>query len=434
MADTKFVWYGGNGAASIEEIREEIEKQLANIDLTGYVKEEDLDGYAKKEELVGLVKNEDLGAYLKRNELVAGNGIGITEDLETKKITIAYTGQAGGITEEQARQIASEQAAAKISESNLASKDDLNNLASKDDIPKNISDLNNDSGFVKTSELSPVATSGNYSDITGTPAPYDDSELRTLISNLNTTVSGLNDKVTELDETVSDMTAHAVPPTFTEPSLTISGTDISTEIPEGQTKNVTITLTFDRGSISTGGNTVGAATGYSLNGGAYQTSNVFNVTVSEANKTFKGKVRYGQGDQPTDSKGANYGTPREAGELESGTIEYKFASAPPASDETIWSNAANILNVVKMTNVKESDKQWTVDWVPQTEENPEIFDVPASWNVVSVETINNLTNMWQTIAQSFDISDTTHDGVAYKRYTDNREYDDGGRSIRVTWS
>ena len=393
MADTKFVWYGGNGAGSVEEIREEIEKQLANIDLTGYVKEEDLDSYAKKEELVGLVKTEDLGAYLKRNELVAGNSIGITEDLETKKVTIAYTGQDGGITEEQVRQIASEQAAAKIAEGNYAS---------KNDIPKNISDLNNDSGFVKTSELSPVATSGKYSDITGTPAPYDDSELRTLIANLNTTVSGLNDKVTELDETVSDMTAHAVPPTFTEPSLKISGTDISAEIPAGQTKNATITLTFNRGSISTGGNTVGAATGYSLNGGAYQISNVFNVTVSETNKTFKGKVRYGQGDQPTDSKGANYGTPREAGELESGTIEYKFASAPPASNETIWSNAANILNVVKMTNVKESDKQWTVDWAPQTEENPEIFDVPASWNVTAVETINNLTNMWQAIGQSFD--------------------------------
>lgn len=371
------------------------------------------------------VVKEGLNSKLDKNKLTQGYRISIS-DTATGEIVIAYVPGDDEITASKVREI--------IADSNLASKDDISNLASKDDIPTNISDLNNDSGFVKTSELSPVAISGNYSDVTGTPDPYDDSELRALIANLNTMVSGLNDKVTELDETVGDMTAHAVPPTFTEPSLTISGTDISTEIPAGQTKNATITLTFDRGSISTGGNTVGAATGYSLNGGAYQTSNVFNVTVSETNKTFKGKVQYGVGDQPTDSKGANYGIPRPAGEIESTTIEYQFAAAPPSNEETIWSNAANILNVVKMTDVKESDKQWSVHWVPQTEENPEIFDVPASWNVTAIETINNLTNMWQTIAQSFDVSDTTHDGVAYKRYTDNREYDDSGRSIRVTWS
>lgn len=510
----------------------------------------------------------------KQDKLTAGSGIDIKKNDSTGETVISYTGEAGGITEERAREIATEQANAQIAGADFAK---------ESDIPKNLSDLNNDTGFigtdglsdyVKADALSAVATTGNYSDLTGTPtipeayddsalagrissletdveslkeaggvtdsvawanvigkptdlvqdasyvhtdnnytnadasklgslaniknvgaglslgtdgtltstasgsgdenvietvkvngtalvpdsskavnisvpAAYDDTELRNSIASTNTSVSKANSDIAGLQAALTALQAEVdelksggggsgggTAPTITQPKLMIQGTNISTAIAAGQTSNETITLTFDRGTISSGGNTAGAATGYSLNGGAFQTSNVFNVTVSESNKTFKGKVQFGAGDQPKDSNGDNYGTPMAAGEIESGTIEYTFSSSTPdpTDNATIWSNAKNIMSVTEMTDVKKSDGSWAVLWVPQTEDNPEIFDVPASWNVTAVETINNLTNLWQNVLQSFDISDTSHGGVAYKRYTDNREFDDGGRHIRVTWS
>lgn len=334
---------------------------------------------------------------------------------------------------------------------NEFTEDDIKAIVA-DNVPTKLSDLTNDAGFVASDDLAPIALSGDYSDLSNAPAPYDDSAIQAAISNLDGKVSDLEIKDTltvseffgQLEpgkeyppgtpfiDILKDILDPPVPPKITEPKLTISGTDSGTDIPSGTTKTATITLTFNQGTISSGGNTVGAAIEYSLNGGAYQASNVFNVTVSETNKTFKGKVRYGEGDQPKDSKGENYGTPRSAGELESGTITYKFVT--PAGAATLWSNAANILQVVQETSAKYENKQHVFHWCPQTEANPEIFDVPATWNITAIDTINDLNGQWESVSHNFDITDTTHNGVAFKRYTDAREFDDDGRDIRLTWT
>ena len=347
------------------------------------------------------------------------------ENFSTGKTVVSYVPGDDEITAEKVREII-----------------EGSNLASKNDIPTKLSDLTNDSGFIGGDNLASIQNS--ISTLNGRV-----SEAENNITALEGETTGIKETLTvspnigqlpvgkeyppgtTLTDIIKDILDPAMPPTITEPRLSISGTESGVDILSGQTKNATITLTFNRGTISSGGNTVGAAIEYSLNGGAYQASNVFNVTVSESNKTFKGKVKYGEGDQAKDSKGDDYGTPREAGELESGTITYKFVT--PAQAATLWSNAANIMNVVQETGAKESLKQYVFHWCPQTEANPEIFDVPATWNLLKIETINDLNGQWESVAHNFVISDVTHNGIAYKRYTDDREFDDDGRDIRLTW-
>ena len=70
---------------------------------------------------------------------------------------------------------------------------------------------------------------------------------------------------------------------------------------------------------------------------------------------------------------------------------------------------------------------------------PEIFDVPSSWTVTAVETLNPLSGQWEDCASEFTTSSTTHDdaggvSTAYTRYTDNRGYGAGARQVRVKWS
>jgi len=219
----KLEWYGGNGVVSIEKIREEIERQIAYIafDLSEYAKKEDVpqnisdlnndSGYQTAAEVDSAidaklsgyqpvvtiddtlsdtsenpVQNKAIKAALdsislsgvivdsvisadsenpvqnkiiagalddKQDKLTAGDSISIEKNAGGDTV-ISYTGEIGGITEDQARQIAAEQAAEKIAEGNFAK---------VDDIPTNISDLNDDVGYAKTSDI---------------PDEYDDTQIK----------------------------------------------------------------------------------------------------------------------------------------------------------------------------------------------------------------------------------------------------------------
>lgn len=241
---------------------------------------------------------------------------------------------------------------------------------------------------------------------------------------------------TSLETIIRDMVEPTLYPTLTAPSTSLSGTGDKL-LEKGATLNVTITATFNRGSINpaygTSGYRSGAATGYVLNGGTSQAENTWSETVAENNKSFTAVVSYAAGEQPKDSKGNNYSDPLAAGSVTSNTVNYKFAYA-------MWANTAAIATVAKLSLIDNTTtKQRDLSFPAQTVANPEVFDVPASWTVTAVQVKNDLSGAWEDASSQFTVTDTTHpdagnNTVNYKRYTFNMGVDTGARQIRVKWS
>ena len=226
-----------------------------------------------------------------------------------------------------------------------------------------------------------------------------------------------------------------------DPELVAPSVVLSTTSPlvmkTGSTADVTITATFDRGSITpsngTSGYRSGAADTYALNGGTAQATGEFaNVTVSESNDSFVGTVTYAAGEQPKNSRGGDYSTPLGAGSVTSEALEFEFV-------DPLWANTASISSIAELAVVSKSAKVKEFTFPAATSANPEVFDVPASWTVTAVEVYNQLAGTWDDDASEFDITNTTHDDAAgtsvnYKRYTCNLGYDMGSRRIRIKWS
>ena len=235
---------------------------------------------------------------------------------------------------------------------------------------------------------------------------------------------------TSLEDIFRDLLNPTERPTFTGPSAKITSS-ISTLQEVGTTPTAVLTVSFDRGKIQpaygTSGYRSGNATGYILNGGAEQSGNTFSVTVSETNKNFTATVKHADGEQPKDSAGNDYSSPLAAGQVTSDTLKFEFVNP-------IYSNATNITQIAKEQLVSKSSGIKSFNFPAQTQEHPQMFDVPASWNVTAVESFNTLSQSWQNAASGFDVTDTTHDGVAYKRYTDNRNAAAGARQVRFKWT
>lgn len=241
-------------------------------------------------------------------------------------------------------------------------------------------------------------------------------------------------KDTSLEDIIINMLTKKNVPTITEPSVSISGSG-NKLLETGATQNVTITLTLNRGSISpaygTDGYRVGEATAYSLNGGGEQVENTFSETVSESNASFTGTIKYAAGPQPKDDEGENYDEAKEAGSLTTSALVYEFV-------DPIYSNAANINTIAKEPLVKRSVGEKTFVFPPCTVANPEVFEVPASWSVLAVEVLNDMSGKFEP-CDEFVASDVVHPNAAnvdvlYRRFTDSRGYAAGSRTIKVRWS
>lgn len=235
---------------------------------------------------------------------------------------------------------------------------------------------------------------------------------------------------TNLEQIFRDMLNPVENPTLTNPSASMTaGGGLLVE--QGVPTQKTLTVSFNRGSINpaygTSGYRSGAATGYSLNGGAQQSGNTFTVTVQESNKTFTASVSYAAGEQPKNSAGQDYDSPLPAGSVNTSALTFEIV-AP------LWSNDSNIAEVTKEPLVSKSTKVKQFDFPAQTAANPEIFDVPADWTVTGVELLNTLSGQWVDCASEFTVTDTTHNGIAYKRYTYNVGIATGARSVRVKWN
>jgi len=241
---------------------------------------------------------------------------------------------------------------------------------------------------------------------------------------------------TPLETLLRDLLEPTLFPTLTNPSASLTATGAKL-LEKGATLATTFTIAFNRGTINPqytaeSSYRSGEATGYSLNGGTAQAGNTFSVTVTEAQKTYQGNVAYAQGVQPKDSKGKDYQSPLPAGSVNTNTINYEFVDA-------LWANTGNIATVAKLALVSKSAKQKDFAFPAQTVANPEIFDVPASWNVTAVQVKNDLSGAYEDAISQFTVTDVTHDdasgtSVAYKRYTFNLGYDTGARSVRLKWN
>lgn len=258
--------------------------------------------------------------------------------------------------------------------------------------------------------------------------------------NVTKTVGGVTSGTTYVDGTsleqiFKDMLNPREVPTFVNPSASLY-TASSKLLEKGSTLLTTITVNFNRGSITpaygTSGKRAGEATSYSLNGGSTQASKDFSVTVDESHKSYTGTVNYAQGEQPKDSHGNDYSTPLPAGSVTSSALEFEFVDA-------LWANTANIATVAKLDLVSKTAKQNVFNFPAATIANPETFDVPASWTVTAVEVKNDLTGAWDNCDTQFSHSEVQHSdasgtSVSYTRYYCNLGYDMAARQVRVKWS
>lgn len=223
-------------------------------------------------------------------------------------------------------------------------------------------------------------------------------------------------------------------PTIIEPSVLLvpSGSMV---METGSSKTVTMIIKPNFGSIipayGTSGKRAGDIIGYKLNGSEVSGDTIA-VAVDENNRIFGCSVIFGPGEQPLDSVGNDFNAPYPGGEASSPIVSYEFV-------DCLWSNADDNSVVAKEPVISKSAKSRQFIFAPQTATSPEIFDVPASWNVTKIEVLNEITERFEDNAKEFTVSDTIHPNaagvdVAYKRYTDNRGYNAGERTIKITWS
>ena len=279
--------------------------------------------------------------------------------------------------------------------------------------------------------LAKVAETGSYNDLTDQPEGSALSMDLVITKPVGGVTFGKTYPVgTNVEDILKDILNPVENPAFTMPSATITG-DGPALLEAGTTANKTLTISFNRGTINpaygTSGYRSGEAISYQLNAGAEQSSNKFNVEVSESNNSFTGTVNYAAGEQPKNSIGSDYDSPLAAGSVNTNRLSFEFV-------DPIWSNAANISAVAKEALVSKSAKQKQFYFPAQTATDPEVFDIPASWSVTAVEVLNTLSNQWQDATSEFDITDVAHGAVAYKRYTYNQGIATGSRSVRVKWN
>ena len=252
-------------------------------------------------------------------------------------------------------------------------------------------------------------------------------------------VGGINtgityDQGTLIETILRDMLCPTMYPKLINPSLTLTSSG-SLLLEKGTSKMETITANFNRGSIDpaygTSGYRSGEAQIYKLNNGNEQTSNVFTVALDQTHNIFVGNVIYAEGEQPKDSSGNNYSTPLPAGSINSSTLTFEFVNA-------IWANETNAETISKCELVSYFVKQKIFTFSNCSVTNPEVFDVPTSWNITAIEVKNDLNNLFEDCSVEFTLSDIEHSNaggntVAYTRYTCNLGYDMASRTIRIKW-
>lgn len=176
-----------------------------------------------------------------------------------------------------------------------------------------------------------------------------------------------------LDDVVRQLLLATFYPTYIAPTSPLTSS-LASSVEAGLTGNITLTLTYNKGSINGDnvggiwsesalqGYRAGSATNYIINGVNKNLVNThtFSSTIIEGANTWYGTTSYGIGAQPKDSSGANYGTPLAAGSIISSVVvngrrklfyNSDLASAVPySSSAQIRSMSSFVLNPTNGTS------------------------------------------------------------------------------------
>tara|TARA_R110000772_G_scaffold5884_1_gene20918 strand:- start:388 stop:1710 length:1323 start_codon:yes stop_codon:yes gene_type:complete len=208
---------------------------------------------------------------------------------------------------------------------------------------------------------------------------------------------------------------------------------------------ITLTSTFNRGSINpaygTNGFRSGLPNAYIYTGGgsitspqsstslSNNTSNTVSYTVVSGYNNWTSAISYDQGPQPLDSTGNNFNTPLPAGTTSS--ITRNIRGVYPTFATTV-----NISTLTKQT-LQSMTFYEQVSMVAETGGNKQIIEIPVAWSTITgLQQFNTFSGTWDSINLSqFTITSVTNtiqgNVINYNRYTHNGATI-GARQLRFT--
>ena len=259
------------------------------------------------------------------------------------------------------------------------------------------------------------------------PAGALEGELRVSSAVGGATSGKKYDAGTSLEAVLRDMLNPVLNPTFIAPSATLRSNAARTiygiDEPVG---NVTFTLTFDRGAISTGGSRAGEATAYVIDGRTGSTVAIdmdARFGAAEA-VTMRGTVQHSQGDQPKNSAGEDWGEPLGAGSVNSNTIV--FTKKP-----YIYTTKSGVF--ARMSIAEYNASPLEIELENGDGVTKPVATVALPDKAKSIQTYNIFTSAWDDCSAEFTETAITLDGRAYYKYEDSRGYASGDRPLKFTW-
>ena len=237
-----------------------------------------------------------------------------------------------------------------------------------------------------------------------------------------TKVSALEGKT--YSEMFDDLLFPTVNPTFTAPTASIAWKNYATvqEVGSAGPTSENFTTGYNAGAINLNG------VKQANRGGTHDTANSFIYVNGDANnKTlpttlalgatkFKYRAAFGEGPQPKNNKGGDYGSPLAAGTVDSAEISVNGTYPWFASTATAGSLTKQSLVAWNATAGAMSSGEFTVQ--PHTAAAPQMFKLPRKAS--SLQMYNTVAKAFETVALS-DWTETsaseTINGVSQTYYT-----------------
>lgn len=277
---------------------------------------------------------------------------------------------------------------------------------------------------INTSEIGKVKTVDNVEPDEDGNVKLDKLYINTnIVSDVNEGAIKVGDVITKgttLEGFVKMLVEKTFFPTFVAPTFSLSNNAGTREI--GETINLTLTGTFNRGAIniilgdgvSTKQNDrAGVANEYIIDGtsSSGNTKTITGYKVKSSN-SFSATVNYVQGPQPKDSKGNNFQTPLSAGSLNASssfTGYYKRFygpsdgnTAPRALPSNAFDNAPTTFNLVTGTTYRIFEL-----YIPNNRTLSEVLDLDA---------LNANITANYVFQGTVQVADAGGDMVTYKHY------------------
>ena len=221
-------------------------------------------------------------------------------------------------------------------------------------------------------------------------------------------------------------------PTLSNPSNGFSLSTSGLQIIGSTISTLTLSATFNKGTISPAYGTNGFRSGdpnqynYGGTGVSNQTSTALsnststsNYVVVQGNQSWTGAVQFDEGPQPLDSKGGNFSSPLSAGTTN--TITRTINGVYPVFGTTVNLSTSTQFSLQTMTTLIQASLV--------TESGggglKQYIEVPNAWSTITgLQQFNTLSNVYDTILlSSFTTSSVTKtiegQSVNYTRYTHN---------------